>query len=554
MQNKIVSKFFHRKSKVLIFVTGLVLFAFFQNFKSVQKPTVVSVDLNLDKVIASKSDGFFGSNILYWIDTDQAIDKPSINPSGSGSVLIDRYNELGISRLRFPAGGAAENYNWETNRLEDSTAFPKEAKDEDLDNRMDTLEFCRFKEKAKIDDATFVVNIRGPVRLAQQDILKDKNIDKNTYTKLMNLFEKHTVESIERAKRWVKYANQKHNCKIKDWEIGNESYHNTFTAKEYANLLIRYSAEMKKIDPTIRIGAIGPWADEAHEIAFMDRLTPEAVISYRKIFREEHKEEKLGIGLKEYAAKLNKNKTPEKMDLWWPTVAKLAKGHFDFIVTHRYDTRRKQSISGKGIPLKEEAFSIQEAVRIGAGKKLPIIMTEWNVGSEASESQTTIQHSLALAEMMANYLSAGMHGGNFWPARLHGHPYTLLKTKKDFVENDQMELLSPGQVFKFFSKNVLRQIVQSSTTDESVDSLVSTNADKSLANIILINRQNTPIKIQIPKLRFSRDVKINALVEAKSEDEKEPQLDELTLKESPNAKVFEVLLPALSMTRINIKR
>jgi hypothetical protein len=62
------------------------------------------------------------------------------------------------------------------------------------------------------------------------------------------------------------------------------------------------------------------------------------------------------------------------------------------------------------------------------------------------------------------------------------------------------------------------------------------------------------VKIQIPKLRYSRDVKINALVKAKVEDEKEPHLDELTLKESPNTKMLEVQLPALSMTRINIKR
>jgi len=63
---------------------------------------------------------------------------------------------------------------------------------------------------------------------------------------------------LETAVAWVKYANITKGYKIKYWEIGNETYLvDATTAFQYATDLIAFSAAMKAVDPTIKIGANG---------------------------------------------------------------------------------------------------------------------------------------------------------------------------------------------------------------------------------------------------------------------------------------------------------
>ena len=62
------------------------------------------------------------------------------------------------------------------------------------------------------------------------------------------------------AAAWVKYVRGKQPDAVPYWEIGNESYLNQdpsfMTAENYVQKVREFAAEMKKVDPSIKIGAI----------------------------------------------------------------------------------------------------------------------------------------------------------------------------------------------------------------------------------------------------------------------------------------------------------
>ncbi len=125
--------------------------------------------------------------------------------------------DIGISLFRFPGGGA-EGYRWKSGTF-------------DFSNRFDKAPL------SKIDNVIKFCNIVGAKLLIQINI------------------ESATAKE---AAEWVDYMNHKKGFYVKYWEIGNEPYgdweKDYMSAAEYAALLRQYSFEMKKVDPSIKIG------------------------------------------------------------------------------------------------------------------------------------------------------------------------------------------------------------------------------------------------------------------------------------------------------------
>jgi alpha-L-arabinofuranosidase len=63
----------------------------------------------------------------------------------------------------------------------------------------------------------------------------------------------------EEAADWVRYMNIEKGAKVTYWELGNEVYgdwdRGYMTGKDYVKVIKEYSALMKQVDPTIKIGA-----------------------------------------------------------------------------------------------------------------------------------------------------------------------------------------------------------------------------------------------------------------------------------------------------------
>lgn len=125
--------------------------------------------------------------------------------------------DSGITIFRFPGGGL-EGYHWKSGTFEKTDRY-------------------QTAPLAKID------NVIEFAKLSGAKLLLEVNI---------------TPGTPEEAAQWVGYMNQQTDFRVDYWELGNEVYGNWdeahMSAEEYAVLVNKFSAAMKAVDPTIKIG------------------------------------------------------------------------------------------------------------------------------------------------------------------------------------------------------------------------------------------------------------------------------------------------------------
>jgi len=314
---------------------------------------------------------FFGVNALFWIENDAA------RADGKIAGLL---KDMRCALIRFPGGEVADNYHWQTNRLDNIQDFPYS----DGPPTMDLNEFWEWKTAIGAE-AIFVVNLESGYLHGDPDA------------------------GIAEAVAWVKDCAAK-GRRVKYWEIGNETYlagtRYPLTAREYAAALVKYSRALKAADPSIQIGAVGP--ESATSAALLDTLEPkqiEELLSTNKDWRKR-------------ALKSAKD-LPRRADadLWWPTLCRAAQGAFDFAVVHRYDFSRQafDHYAAAPLRLKDATCRLREYFRATLGHEIPLALTEWNVNRNAKLSP--LEHALTIGEQIGNYLEGGMTMGNYWPMR-----------------------------------------------------------------------------------------------------------------------------------------
>lgn len=132
--------------------------------------------------------------------------------------IIAFIKDTGITCLRYPGGGTP-GYHWKTG-LSDFSSRSNEAP---LRNISYLVDFC------KRNNTQLVIQV---------------NVESGT---------------AEEAAAWVERMNKQIGFPVQYWEIGNEVYgywyRGHMSARNYARLLKRYSMAMKKVDPSIKIGA-----------------------------------------------------------------------------------------------------------------------------------------------------------------------------------------------------------------------------------------------------------------------------------------------------------
>lgn len=398
---------------------------------------------------------FFGMNSLYWIDDDKSRNNP---------YLLSELKSLNISVIRFPGGEVGDNYNWTTNTLNDDNYFPFSKNVSDPLARMDFDEFIVWKEEigAKAD---IVVNLEQG--FIDGDINKAANL----------------------AAEWVKYANIDKQYNIKYWEIGNESYHLTTryatTSLEYAKALKLFSQKMKAVDPSIKIGAIGPY--NPRDIPLVDILSP----SELKDFRSRKTAKAKTAFKKRYKHTFVKNLN---LSSWWDTVLKYAGNSFDFAVIHRYTPKRKINLDmKKQIKVKKQVIQLRNFLQKKLHREIPIAITEYNV---AGKSQLKgIYYSLTMAEMIGNYLESGAFMTNYWPVRKKDNR-TLIGVN-DFSEKPVYE------VFKAISNNLGDKIVPLKVNGKGVYAFSSIDTQKLIFSLFIINKKEGEQVIKINLLPYS---------------------------------------------------
>lgn len=407
---------------------------------------------------------FFGINSLYWIDNDK---------TRNNIEYVNALKNAQVSIIRYPGGEVADNFDWKTNRLYDRSAYPYSKKKDAYKKRMDFDEFVKWKDKIGAK-AILVVNLEE------------------------GFLEGDLKKAAKKAAEWVRYANIEKKYNIKYWEIGNESYHlgtrYPLTAKEYAQALKLFSREMKKVDPTIKVGAVGPW--DYKKVPILEYLPKRKVEELRslKSFKER---KRLAKRLKR---QYRKQKIKERKKSWWQVIAEEASGSFDFAVIHRYTNRRiRDKDLKKPLRCDEPVFMLRSFLRAKTGKTYPIALTEYNVGRKSGRRLSKIALSLTLAEMMGDYLKAGVHIANYWPVRL--------KDKRTMFGPLDMGEKPPYYVFKALSDNIGEYLIHAKSDDNMVYTIASCSEASEL-NLFIVNKKiaKEKIKLHLKKSEFLKKI------------------------------------------------
>ncbi|MCC6354672.1 MAG: hypothetical protein IT577_12355 [Verrucomicrobiae bacterium] len=313
---------------------------------------------------------FFGINALFWIEDDA---------SRSDGKITAALKGMPCGLMRFPGGEVADNFHWRSNALDDIKDFPFE----DGPDELDFDEFIRWRDEIGAE-AICVANletgfIRGDIGAAARE-----------------------------AAEWVRYSNVEKKFAVRYWEIGNESdlagTRYPLRAEEYARAVVQFSKAMKAVDPSVSVGALGPFGHD--HTAFLDNLTDEGLAQARSATRAQ---------LKQKDRPFPRRSSPGPA--WWPTVCEIAGGHFDFAIIHRYDATRARFGAGPAAPIRpgELVAGLDAFLKRALGREMPIALTEWNTNRNAELSPA--EHGVSIAEMAMSYLAAGVDLANYWPMR-----------------------------------------------------------------------------------------------------------------------------------------
>lgn len=187
------------------------------SFKAQPAPSVVNITVNAAQPVRIVDARHFAVNTAVW---DGDFDT---------SNTINLLTSMGAQALRFPGGSLSDDYHWATNTTDSNTW-------------QWATSFDQFAQVATtVGTQAFITANYGSGTPAE-------------------------------AAAWVKESNVTHHYGFKYWEIGNECYgawetdtntvaHDPYT---YAQRFQQYYAQMKAVDPTIKIGAVAATGEDSY--------------------------------------------------------------------------------------------------------------------------------------------------------------------------------------------------------------------------------------------------------------------------------------------------
>lgn len=362
------------------------------------------------------SNGLFGASPIFNVDDDHFWSGP-----GPGSL-----QKAGITALRFPGGEVADNYDWETSSISRTTEWPKEPREVNKrKQRTDYLEFLNAAKKIGADNIFFVVNVDSAFRAPGGS---DANLQKYA----------------DKAARWVA-AVKESGFTVKYWEIGNEVNlgRNAITAEEYAKVLNTYATAMRKADPSIMIGAVGPF--EIEESGFADTAGPTALKKIRAKGQNMYKP--CGPdGKSSCSATLRDKSDSSDLVKWWPTLLENAKNSFDFAVVHQYRVAQWPK-KGNNFRRTQDLDTLKDILSKAKGKEVPVAITEWNIYGDKKGLHSPMSRLLNISLYLGNHAASSVDYALYWPMRKGGTDWASLL-------NGDESLSSTGKVFSLLSEIV----------------------------------------------------------------------------------------------------
>ena len=186
----------------------------------------VTLTIESDTVLRHHADHFVGVNLNYIRDADE--NRPRARP------LDAALRDMGARWLRFPGGEKSDFHLWSQPPY-------------DAPHPVSLGEYAGYAG-TRMDFDAYIAHCRAAA--AEPYVVAGYTTEKRAG--------RTEAQWIESAVAWVRYANVKKKYGVKYWEIGNENWNNSkATPLEMAGIVVRFSRAMKRVDPSIKIGASG---------------------------------------------------------------------------------------------------------------------------------------------------------------------------------------------------------------------------------------------------------------------------------------------------------
>ena len=217
-----MSDFFNRRKPAFFRIPVIMLFCSTLISPALLSATDVAVSIEAAKVVGGVRKEIFGQNMAIWEETENGRDR--------------EFNELMKAmegfQVRYPGGGYADLYAWDTMGLVGSAAWTK--------SNQDCIEFVRSFGGVLQP----CVNFSGYWNDTQHGF----------------------PETLKKAAAWVKFMNVDNSMGLRYWEIGNEQgqagEQGHTTGDDYGAKFAQFYKVMKEVDSTIKIGfQVSPYDD-----------------------------------------------------------------------------------------------------------------------------------------------------------------------------------------------------------------------------------------------------------------------------------------------------
>jgi hypothetical protein len=488
--------------RTLVRLAFVVLFASFG--RPVQAQDAIGVDVN--SILADVSGRPIGINLNFLLDDDG-------NRPDALNRLADGLRAAGVKYLRYPGGEKADGYLWSVPPYTSSVPtlarwapaeWPENTEwpsyDRALVNpdgftfRTNPLSFDEFMDVCRqIDCVPTIVVCYDSIYKPPQP----------------GGFAPSRATVLQAAREWVRYANLTRGYNVRYWEIGNESwlphYNGQATAQDYARDLVEFSAAMKAIDPSIKIGANG-----------------------------------------------------ESLD-WWQTVLAGASAAIDFLAVHNYPPYEWGSYSyyqyndPQFLDVVETArTAIARYARPSDRVRLEVAVTETNAAdwSGAWPNVNDTGHALVLFDLFGRHLTAGVAFTQLWNTRWSGADTAPMPRVIDtFDSNNNPQ--ATGSALALWGRFLKERMVASTSTARVRTYASYSPGDKTLT-VFLINKDTASRDVAVRIDNLSASIVANKWIfKGTDADDVHPSLEGPSSPPA-NANVVSTSLDPVSITVLTI--
>lgn len=433
---------------------------------------------------------FFGVCPMFWLEDDAAM---------ADGKIEQHLKDMKCGFLRFPGGTESDNFIWNTNKLHDIRRWPN------LDgmDKMTTDKFIALCQRLQAE----------PIICVNTEIA----IIENNHDKAAQL-----------AAEWVKYCNVTNNYNVKYWEIGNEPYyHYRFTPTEYAQLLIKMAREMKKVDPSIKIAAVGEWNYMSK--GQLDMVSPDN----RALATQMEWSVEINDGI--YSrAQLDALRTYNNGMEWWPEMLSIAGEHIDVASIHWYYNENELT------EMTATLDKLTSLIKSKVSHDVELIMTEWTMHEYVEKYG--MDRALSVGEAIGRALDGNVKKTTYWPLRCGG-----IHDKKGLIDmTPEKGTHANMDVMKLFANNIGDCRVKSSKAVSNLYNFASIDENSGRIQVFLINRSASAVSNTLTvKGVGKKTVTVKLLDSQGNQSNDKPVLNESS--EEYNGEKMSVSIPPYSM-------